>query len=81
MLPPDTTPLTLAIDREHAELVRDAAAYRLIGDAGWVLIRRRDLEELETFLADLLAQCRANAKEVMKAQSPATPNEATAERR
>jgi len=34
------------IKTEHEALVRDAAAYRAIGEAGWVLIRKSELEEL-----------------------------------
>ncbi len=68
--PPSTAELTEAFT--HEALVRDAAAYRLIGEAGWVLIRRSELEELETVLAEMIAQCQTTAREVMPTQSPNT---------
>ncbi len=77
--PPNTTPLTESMDREHDALLRDAAAFRAIGAAGWTLVRTSELEELNRMLAEMLETFQA--KEVVPTATPSTPNTETAERR
>lgn len=79
--PPAVGTIDADKDHQYAELVKDAAAFRQIGQAGWTLVRTSELRELEALLAGLLAQCKAAVKEVMPDATPATLNEATAERR
>jgi hypothetical protein len=62
MLPPDTTDIKAAADLNYERDRRDAAAYRLIGQAGWTLVRTSELQELNDTLADLMAVCQATAR-------------------
>ncbi len=62
MMPPDTTPLTEAMDREHAQLVADAAAYRALrrGEVvqGCVLCPVDALDKIVTTLSTSLQTMR-----------------------
>lgn len=55
MMPPNVQNIKADTDTAYAEMARDAAAYRLIGQAGWTLVRTAELEELNRVLADIIA--------------------------
>lgn len=56
MMPPNVQDIAAAADAAFEQDRKDAEAYRLIGQAGWVLVRRNELQEIIDTLDDLIRQ-------------------------
>lgn len=54
-MPPNVAPLIDGMNADFDRDRRDAEAYRQIGQDGWVLLRRSDLQEILDTLAVILA--------------------------